>query len=143
MEGRLKKPLSLKQRKIAFQSVPTEKKPALQIPQANSICKEDKTTELEADNQVHGSSHEHDPLPNSLANNGLHFSGLCNLGNTCYVNSVLQVLRFCPGFYTSVVNIESSVRDESDSTSTCTLSCLLAKVRSYVRVLICVYIRLN
>lgn len=25
-------------------------------------------------------------------------SGLCNLGNTCYVNALLQTLRFCPQF---------------------------------------------
>ena len=29
-------------------------------------------------------------------------SGLCNLGNTCYANSILQVLRFCPHFSTKV-----------------------------------------
>jgi hypothetical protein len=29
-------------------------------------------------------------------------SGLCNLGNSCYANSILQVLRFCPLFSAKV-----------------------------------------
>ena len=33
------------------------------------------------------------------------FCGLVNLGNTCYINSILQVLRFCPGFTKSVQNL--------------------------------------
>ena len=30
------------------------------------------------------------------------FSGLNNAGNTCYVNSVLQALRYCPDFVSSL-----------------------------------------
>ncbi|XP_030061426.1 ubiquitin carboxyl-terminal hydrolase 1 isoform X2 [Microcaecilia unicolor] len=30
------------------------------------------------------------------------FAGLNNLGNTCYLNSILQVLYYCPGFATGV-----------------------------------------
>ena len=32
-------------------------------------------------------------------------SGLCNLGNTCYANSILQVLRFCPQFSQKVAGL--------------------------------------
>ncbi|XP_001380891.2 ubiquitin carboxyl-terminal hydrolase 1 [Monodelphis domestica] len=35
----------------------------------------------------------------------LPFVGLNNLGNTCYLNSILQVLYFCPGFKTGVKHL--------------------------------------
>ena len=37
------------------------------------------------------------------------FSGLSNLGNTCYANSVLQVLRFCPGFVSELSALHAAV----------------------------------
>ncbi|XP_041126840.1 ubiquitin carboxyl-terminal hydrolase 1-like [Polyodon spathula] len=33
------------------------------------------------------------------------FVGLNNLGNTCYLNSILQVLYYCPGFKTGIKNL--------------------------------------
>ncbi len=126
MEGRPKKPLSLKQRKLAFQSISFEKKPVPpKISQASPICKDAK----QVDDPVKSGAHENDPLPNQLATgSGLHISGLCNLGNTCYANSVLQVLRFCPGFCAGVVKMESEGQDEGDENES-TLSHQLARVR--------------
>lgn len=36
----------------------------------------------------------------------LPFAGLANLGNTCYVSAVLQVLRYCPEFLKSLANLD-------------------------------------
>ena len=37
------------------------------------------------------------------------FSGLCNLGNTCYSNCILQVLRFCPQFSKGVARLSEAI----------------------------------
>ena len=34
-------------------------------------------------------------------------SGLCNLGNTCYANSIVQVLRFCPHLGSKVASLST------------------------------------
>ncbi len=35
-------------------------------------------------------------------------SGLCNQGNTCYANCILQVLRFCPQFSAEIAKLSDT-----------------------------------
>ena len=49
-----------------------------------------------------GTGVEEVPATVSASSSASWLSGLCNLGNTCYANSILQVLRFCPQFSTKV-----------------------------------------
>ncbi|XP_051020497.1 ubiquitin carboxyl-terminal hydrolase 1 isoform X2 [Acomys russatus] len=45
------------------------------------------------------------PVSCEKRENLLPFVGLNNLGNTCYLNSILQVLYFCPGFKSGVKHL--------------------------------------
>lgn len=51
---------------------------------------------------------EEDALPAPSSASWL--SGLCNLGNTCYANSILQVLRFCPQFSSKVMTLSQLLK---------------------------------
>ncbi len=98
--SRPKKPLSLKQRKLAFQPITIDASCNTHVqapPSTNRLEPNEPDPEGVSSNTIGA------PLPN-----GLLFSGLCNLGNTCYVNSVLQALRFCPGFGAGVMRMESA-----------------------------------
>ncbi|KAF5903195.1 ubiquitin carboxyl-terminal hydrolase 1, partial [Clarias magur] len=56
------------------------------------------------------------PCPSSLncekTENLVPFVGLNNLGNTCYLNSILQVLYYCPGFKDAIKSLCQLSKDK-------------------------------
>ncbi len=127
--SRPKKPLSLKQRKLTFKPTTTDTSCNTHIqapPSTSRLVPNEIELPKDQPEGVSRSETIQTPLPN-----GLLFSGLCNLGNTCYVNSVLQALRFCPGFGAGVTRMESAMQpiDEEDNVEAIdSLSTLLSKV---------------
>ncbi|XP_006879910.1 PREDICTED: ubiquitin carboxyl-terminal hydrolase 1, partial [Elephantulus edwardii] len=55
--------------------------------------------------QVVPAAAQSSPVNCEKRENLLPFVGLNNLGNTCYLNSILQVLYFCPGFKSGVKHL--------------------------------------
>lgn len=91
MEKRPKRSLSLKkQKKLIFTHSASERvqelESATHLLPVPDLCPEGA-----------GQGESSHPLTPSV-----FLSGLCNLGNTCYANSILQVLRFCPNFSAKV-----------------------------------------
>ena len=80
-----KKMLSLKQKKLKF---------AFQQPLVSSHLS--LPTDLPSPPTI---------TPSKPAHSSVVPSGLCNLGNTCYANCILQVLRFCPQFRLEVAKL--------------------------------------
>ena len=86
-----KKILSLKQKKLKLHSTPTE---SVSNSAPSLTC---------SGTQPPNQTKEGDTCLTNVS-----LSGLCNLGNTCYANCILQVLRFCPQFRAEVARFNKT-----------------------------------
>lgn len=106
MESHPKKCLSLKlgQKKLKFgQKACPDSNPA--HPDSNSTHPVSNSSHPDSN-----SSSQPQTLP-LAPSTGSTLSGLCNLGNTCYVNCILQVLRFCPHFCSDITSLSQVLLD--------------------------------
>lgn len=65
--------------------------------------------------QVVPAAQSFSPVCCEKKDNMLPFVGLNNLGNTCYLNSILQVLYFCPGFKSGVKQLFNIISKKKES----------------------------
>ncbi len=110
MEKRPKRSLSLKklgQKKLNF----TQKGHQDDVTHINP------PTQLQAAAEQGGSEIKEEPSVASSASSTVWLSGLCNLGNTCYANSILQVLRFCPHLSGKVATLSNLLAKREEDTS--------------------------
>lgn len=100
MEERPKNRLCLKlgQRKLSFQQQKAQA--VAKIQEDSSKATSDSTPPVENgnNNYVNSTKYGQGSSATVASREIPPLSGLCNLGNTCYINSLLQVLRFCPQF---------------------------------------------
>jgi len=69
---------------------------------------------------------------------GLKIATLCNLGNTCFLNSVLYTLRFAPSFLHNLHHLATDLSNLNDKQLQIKVSVLLLSV-----LCTCVYVRLR
>ena len=132
MENRPKRQLSLKlgQQKLFFKS--NDSKQSKSSSQSlSTLCDEEAPIIKKPSNQITDGDTPSLVTPSvSQAQQQDHrstdprYSGLCNLGNTCYVNSVLQVLRFCPKFSRGVFDMQN-ILDSTDGSVTNENPCVM------------------
>lgn len=110
--NRQKKALSLKlgQKRLKFSASTTE-------PASTSAVAKASSAHLHTD-PAHKLEDEEEKKEGETSQNPACLSGLCNLGNTCYVNCILQVLRFCPQFSTKVAVLSQAVLSHHCTTDT-------------------------
>ena len=100
MEERPKNRLCLKlgQRKLSFQQQKAQAVTKIQEDSSKATSESTPPVDNGNSNDVNSTKYGQGSSASAASREIPPLSGLCNLGNTCYINSLLQVLRFCPQF---------------------------------------------